>query len=627
MANLLQLGQEDSSFKLFSRIRMFQNGTRSPGLVVSSFVLSLLVILIMVCGAIIQGQDYIGPDNDDVMRLVQVRDFLAGQNWFDMHQYRLGFDGGTLMHWSRLIDAPIAGLAVFFSLFLSAHTAEVLAVSVWPLSLVFPFLWAAGKGGYNLGGRPAMLIAQLLGAIVVFSVHRFHPGSIDHHNAQMTLIAIIVAMMLDPDKKVSSFLIAGISSAVALVIGIETTPLVAVLAMIIALHWGIYGEVYRKAAIAFGISFAVTVFVAFFVFTPVSRYAAVTCDNFSVGFASLSVVGGLLLGTSALFFSGKSFGFRAGSLLATGIVVAGMLFKIAPQCLQDPFASFDPLLMTMWLNNVMEAQSFVSQIYVDPSSMGAFYATGFIAIIICAYRIKKGDNLSAYSFLLIASLCATLLACYQIRGFIFSITIGIFPISAFVADLQKAYRADTKNNKAALAFVSMALIATPATWALGGALLNQAAYATVIAGNGAKVDAQMTCRKAADMKQLASLEPGLVAGGSNVGATILRYTKNRVLSAPYHRNPDGMLKVLKIQLAQPTEAEKLMRDAHVRYYVVCETDSESNVAAEREPAGLTAALSRGDVPSFLEKLPRASELQFDCLCRPSAAGLFVRSIC
>jgi len=54
--------------------------------------------------------DYVGSDDDDVMRLVEVRDLLAGQSWFDLTQYRLGLDGGTLMHWSRLIDLPIAVL-------------------------------------------------------------------------------------------------------------------------------------------------------------------------------------------------------------------------------------------------------------------------------------------------------------------------------------------------------------------------------------------------------------------------------------------------------------------------------------------------------------------------------------
>jgi len=41
----------------------------------------------------------IGIDGDDVMRFVQVRDYLNGQSWFDTNQLRLGLAGGTDMHW------------------------------------------------------------------------------------------------------------------------------------------------------------------------------------------------------------------------------------------------------------------------------------------------------------------------------------------------------------------------------------------------------------------------------------------------------------------------------------------------------------------------------------------------
>ena len=47
-------------------------------------------------------------DTDDAMRLTEVRDFLAGQNWFDLVQHRLNTPYGGLIHWSRLIDLPEA---------------------------------------------------------------------------------------------------------------------------------------------------------------------------------------------------------------------------------------------------------------------------------------------------------------------------------------------------------------------------------------------------------------------------------------------------------------------------------------------------------------------------------------
>src|SRR5215213_10010013 len=46
-------------------------------------------------------------DTDDNMRMMQVRGLLHGQGWFDLQQHRLA---GSNIHWSRLVDLPIAGL-------------------------------------------------------------------------------------------------------------------------------------------------------------------------------------------------------------------------------------------------------------------------------------------------------------------------------------------------------------------------------------------------------------------------------------------------------------------------------------------------------------------------------------
>ena len=70
------------------------------------------------------------------MRLVQVRDLLAGQGWFDLTQYRLNPPDGVAMHWSRLIDLPIAVLIRAGELVAAAALAERLALTVWPAGLL-----------------------------------------------------------------------------------------------------------------------------------------------------------------------------------------------------------------------------------------------------------------------------------------------------------------------------------------------------------------------------------------------------------------------------------------------------------------------------------------------------------
>ena len=73
-------------------------------------------------------------DADDNLRLMQVRALLAGQGWFDLTQYRLDPPRGADLHWSRLVDLPIATIILVAQPFVGTGTAEKLAVAVAPLA-------------------------------------------------------------------------------------------------------------------------------------------------------------------------------------------------------------------------------------------------------------------------------------------------------------------------------------------------------------------------------------------------------------------------------------------------------------------------------------------------------------
>src|ERR1700686_1030150 len=81
---------------------------------------------------------YTMPDTDDAMRLVEMRGFLAGQGWFDMHQARVAPPAGFDLHWSRLIDAGLAGLFLVFRLFADRDLAERLMLALWPVLWLIP---------------------------------------------------------------------------------------------------------------------------------------------------------------------------------------------------------------------------------------------------------------------------------------------------------------------------------------------------------------------------------------------------------------------------------------------------------------------------------------------------------
>ncbi|WP_430984524.1 hypothetical protein, partial [Escherichia coli] len=63
-------------------------------------------------------------DTDDMMRLQQIRDWIAGQGFSDLAQHRLGWGAGLEMHWSRLPDLLPATFIVSLTPVVGRHWAE-----------------------------------------------------------------------------------------------------------------------------------------------------------------------------------------------------------------------------------------------------------------------------------------------------------------------------------------------------------------------------------------------------------------------------------------------------------------------------------------------------------------------
>src|ERR1700704_3470854 len=83
----------------------------------------------------INGGVFDAMSTDDAMRLVQVRDWIGGQGWFDLFQYRLDPPGAS-MHWARVVDAPLAALILLLRPLIGTHGAETVTLFVWPVLML-----------------------------------------------------------------------------------------------------------------------------------------------------------------------------------------------------------------------------------------------------------------------------------------------------------------------------------------------------------------------------------------------------------------------------------------------------------------------------------------------------------
>lgn len=534
-------------------------------------------------------------DNDSLLRLVEVRDLIAGQGWFDMMQYRLGPEGGVAMHWSRFVDAPIAALVLLGqTLGLSAPAAENVAATLWPTALLGVSVFLIMRIARLVDGEGTAFPAAVVGGLALMSLAIFLPGMIDHHNVQLMLALLAIWGLIAATAVTSA--VAGAAAALSLAVGMETAPYVAIAGAVAALPL-LWNEAAAKdRAAGFGGGFALTAGAAFLATVPWASWGVAACDAFSLTHVAVAVPAGLGLVLIGLASPMRP-ALRVAALGALAASVAAIAVLAFPQCLADPYASLDPTLKRLWLDGVVEAQSVIDIAWHDPAIFAARYVTPALALIVVAGRAFAGRMTARETILAVFLVGAILVSFWQVRGSLFSVPIAAIVLSGWIARCRE--NAKARPVLAALAWV----VSINSVWAAAGGQaerLMQVPAQAARAGTGA-------CLRAEDLAPLATLPPQTVLAVSNLGPAILRYTSHRVLAGPYHRNVEGNLAVMRTLLAPPAEAEAIARANHAGIVAFCPGNPETALLAREAADGLAAALSAGDAPDWLRPLTPAGQ--------------------
>src|SRR3954451_7182311 len=212
-------------------------------------------------------------DTDDNMRIMQVRALLHGQDWFDLRQYRMNPPYGANIHWSRLVDLPIAGLILGLRPLLGGAAAERWAVAIAPLLPYLLLLFSIALTARRLLGPAAYPLAFVTLFFAASTNGMFEPERIDHHGWQLALLALSIASIADRDR-VRGGLLLGISSALSLAIGLEMIIYLALAGVAMVLFWvDDAGE--RDRLRAYSVSLGGGTALAFLVFASNDNWYAV----------------------------------------------------------------------------------------------------------------------------------------------------------------------------------------------------------------------------------------------------------------------------------------------------------------------------------------------------------------
>jgi hypothetical protein len=505
------------------------------------------------------------PDADDMMRLQQIRDWLGGQAFADLSQHRLGANG-IPMHWSRLADLVPAGIIWAVQGTIGRHSAEIVAVIVWPAMLLALAIALTGRIARAVGGaelvRPAMIVA----AIAYPASTLFLPGRIDHHNLQIVL-ALVTTLMLVGRGSMMAGLIAGVATSLSIVVGMETVPLLGVAAVVMVIDWVIGGWGARDRLMGFGIALCAATLASGIVFRSLAwDYAA--CDGFTAISARAVMVASFAPIGLALAGWDSSARVRLALALASAVALAAGLGMSTPQCL-SPYGGVDPLLQKLWLVRVGEAQS----LFGAPLAVAIGYAGLELAGIAASgwqlWRTRERGWLVLFA-LQLAALAVTVM---QVRG---AYAGAILAAPALAALIVAARRAGA--------------IPLAGAWIASAGMLYPLAAQAFAPSTPQPTGA--SCAAPDLLSALGQLPGGTVMAPIDTGGAAIALTGQRLIAGAYHRDGEGDLAMYAFYQGSPDRAWAIATQWRLKYVVAC--DGFPGVSAP-----FSAALNRGEHPAWL----------------------------
>ena len=385
--------------------------------------------------------DALNGDNDSLLRLVQIRDLIGGQGWFDLHQYRMGPDGGFVMHWSRLVDAPIAAIMLGRRRRYRQHgTGRNRALIAWPLALLAMAMFFLIRIGKTVGGDWAIL-PMLHHRCGRTAFHR-HLRAWQYRPSQCAAGADAGrdCGAVCPGVRVSPRVAAGICAVLSLAVGMETLPYVAVAGLYVATRLLIGGRAHAALAAGFGAAFAAAAAIAFVATVPASAWLSAECDAYSIPqFAVAAIAGAGLAAAAGLEPLRRHFATRLLALAGVGAAATATVLLFFPQCLAAPYATLDPRLKTFLLSAVTEAQPIWSIVRTqsgDGCQLLRDAGSGRRpAHLEDTARRPDGSRQSSLLAFLAAAIAVSI---WQVRGSMFAIPLATIPLAAWVGEWQGA---------------------------------------------------------------------------------------------------------------------------------------------------------------------------------------------
>jgi hypothetical protein len=546
-------------------------------------------------------------DTDDNMRMMQVRGLLHGQGWFDLQQHRLA---GSNIHWSRLVDLPIAGLILLLRPLVGGAAAERWAVGIAPLLPYMLLLFSTALTMRRLVHPRAYPLAFAALFFAGSTNGMFMPERIDHHGWQLAFLALGIAAIADP-KRVRGGLTLGLATALSLTIGLEMLIYLAIMGAATALFW-VVDKDERERLGAYAMSLSAGATVGFLLFASYANRAAV-CDALSPVWLSDALLGGALLFGLA-WLSPADWKRRFLLAAVAGLTIAAFHALMWPHCIHR-LEGVSPEVDRLWLSHVREARP----VYLHGAQVAALILalpiTGAIGWLLMIWTARTDrEKLRRVIAAALPGFAATALLFWQTR----TGPAAQMLAAPGAAELSWVIIPLIWNSKLAdfkIAGVSAGVVATVAAAVVGAGaavplVVDYIPAKTRTASDAAIDRANSLCASLWGYHPIALLPKGRVFTFVDLSPRLITVTHHDAITGPYHRNGQQIADVMNAFRGTADQAHALIAKYHSDYLLTCPKSSTTTIFMSEAPKGFYAQLERGQVPGWLTPIPLPEKSPF-----------------
>ena len=542
-------------------------------------------------------------DTDDNMRLMQVRALLNGQGWYDLRQYRMNPPAGFDMHWTRVVDLPIAALILLLRPVAGTFWAERLACGIAPLLPLSVAMAALSFTVRRLVSPTAWPLALVFLMVCAATMLMFMPERIDHHGWQLAALGVTVAGLIDPAMRRGGATV-GLASAFSLSIGLELLPYAAGAGAIIALRW-VWDRAEAPRLAIYGVTLAGGSALGYALFAS-SANSVARCDALTPVWLSVMVEAGALLFLLARF-GPRGRALRFALAAAAGIAIVALFAAVFPQCLGRP-EQVSAELARNWLDNVREARPIYRHPFRNAFPVAALPVIGIIGAGVATWRARGSDRFTAWAAMLLFTLFSGAMLLWQARAGPAAQMLGI-PGAVALAWIVLPWCLDHRSPIVRILGTVTAFVVISGSFA--GLLIRFLPIDRPDRSTKTMLRAGSICPAFTSLAPLDRLPPQTIFTFVDLGPRLIATTHHSAVAGPYHRNGDAILDVQHAFSGSDDQFRAIAKRHGATLLLVCPNMAESTVYRVKHKRGFYDRLAHGQTPAWLTpiRMPRGSPLR------------------